>query len=300
MKIREINFGKQNSNTVYHYTSPEGLLSILQSRALRFTDCQFFNDKLEYIYIKKPISQIMNKMSSKMRNQYLVENVDMWLKGEYEVYEKEKHLKERYYVFCTSTDHDSLNMWNYYIKNNKYQGYNIGISIGKLLKYLEELEYCNYEIWHGPVVYNNSEQEKIIFDLIQKLDEILWKIKSEVSFDSYWNIYLQKAQEEIINSIEVYRLFFKDSAFMQEKEYRFVLKVPIDIEETSCLASGYRIREGIISPYVDLKFDEEILESITLAPMLEKEIAKKGIELFMDKTKYKKDIELIDSSIWIR
>lgn len=37
---------------VYHYTSPEGLVSIFKNKTFRFTDCQFFNDKLEYNYIK--------------------------------------------------------------------------------------------------------------------------------------------------------------------------------------------------------------------------------------------------------
>lgn len=302
LKIRQLIYRnqKENIDNTYHYTSPEGMLSILQNRTLRFTDCQFFNDKLEYIYIKKPLCKVVNELAPKMRNQHLVESVDLWFKDDYEVYVKERHLKERYYVFCTSTDNDSLNMWNYYIKNGKYQGYNIGISLRNIIENLESLEYDDYEMWYGPVVYNICEQEEMIFELIRMLDEKLWEIKQEVNFDDYWNIYLQEAQEEIINTIELYRLFFKDSAFRNEKEYRFVLKIPMDIEETLDFVPGYQIKEGIISPYIDIKFCEEILENITLSPMIEKEIAMKGLELFMYKAKYSRNIKFNVSDILIR
>ena len=37
--------------TVYHYTSPEALVSILTNALIRFTDCQFMNDRSEYNHI---------------------------------------------------------------------------------------------------------------------------------------------------------------------------------------------------------------------------------------------------------
>ena len=40
---------------VYHYTSPEGLVSILNNKTFRFTDCQFFNDTLEYYFLNQKI-----------------------------------------------------------------------------------------------------------------------------------------------------------------------------------------------------------------------------------------------------
>ena len=79
LKIRQLIYRnqKENIDNTHHYTSPEGMLSILQNRTLRFTDCQFFNDKLEYIYIKKPLCKVVNELAPKMRNQHLVESVDL-------------------------------------------------------------------------------------------------------------------------------------------------------------------------------------------------------------------------------
>ncbi len=43
-------------------------------------------------------------------------------------------LNMRHFIFCASTDKDSLNMWNYYVKGENYQGYNIGLSVNDIVK----------------------------------------------------------------------------------------------------------------------------------------------------------------------
>lgn len=302
MQIKEITHNKdyEKVNNVFHYTSPEGLYSILKNRTLRFTDCQFFNDKSEYIYIKQPLIRAIKSISPKLKNTNLIESIDNWFQEDYEVWmNNDNHCKQRYYAFCTSLDNDSLNMWNYYVKNGKYQGYNIGLSIASIIEYVKKIGSSDSEMWHGPVLYSSCEQEKVIFNLIQKTDNRLREIKNEVSYNDYWYGCLQEAQEEIIETIELYRLFFKDSAFKDEKEYRFVLKLPVNMKGTSTITSGYQVKGSILSPYFDLKFDDEILECITVSPMVESDLAKKGIELFLNRNNYK-SIDFNWSNIPIR
>ena len=70
MQIKEIihinDFEKVNC--VFHYTSPEGLYSILKNRTFRFTDCQFFNDKSEYVYVKRPLIKAIENILPKLKN----------------------------------------------------------------------------------------------------------------------------------------------------------------------------------------------------------------------------------------
>lgn len=301
MQIKEIIHNKNEKvNHVFHYTSPEGLYSILKNRTFRFTDCQFFNDKSEYIYIKQPLLKAIKSISPKLNNTNLIESIDNWFKEDYEVRMSNDNLcKQRYYAFCTSLDNDSLNMWNYYVKSGKYQGYNIGLSIVRLIEYAKEMGFSDCEMWHGPVLYSSSEQEKVLFNLIKKTDNRLREIRNEVSYTDYWYGFFQEAQTEIIEDIEFYRLFFKDSAFKDEKEYRFVIKLPESMKDTSIITSGYQIKEGVLSPYFDLKFDDEILECITVSPMIESDLAKKGIELFLNHNNYK-SLNFIRSNIPIR
>lgn len=302
MQIKEIihinDFEKVNC--VFYYTSPEGLYSILKNRTFRFTDCQFFNDKSEYVYVKRPLIKAIENILPKLKNANLIERIDNWLKEDYEIWtNNDNPCKQRYYAFCTSLDNDSLNMWNYYIKNGKYQGYNIGLSIVDIIEDVKKMGVNDGEMWFGPVLYSSYEQEKIIFDLIRKTDYRLKEIRSEVSYTDYWYSFLQEVQEEIIETIELYRLFFKDSAFKDEKEYRFVLKLPVDMKASSVITSGYQIKEGILSPYFELKFDDKVLECITVSPMIESDLAKKGIELFLSHNNYK-SIDFNRSNIPIR
>ena len=158
----------KRSEEVYHYTSPEGLVSIFMNKTFRFTDCQFFNDKLEYNYIKKPLCVAISKLENKLLNKDLIADVNNWLNDKYEVYYTDK-AKMRYYVFCTSIKGDSLNMWNYYLKNGKYQGYNIGISLEKISDDIESLEIEKCEFWQSKVMYSLSEQVEYLIDYIRKI-----------------------------------------------------------------------------------------------------------------------------------
>lgn len=207
--------------------------------------------------------------------------------------------KLRYYVFCTSTKVDSLNMWNYYLKNGKYQGYNIGISLEKMLHYIESLDLKKCDFWQSRVMYSFSEQVQYLIDYIRKIDcELYYCRKEAKTADDAYSM-LIAAQEEIIEKIEFCRLFFKSEDFINEKEYRFVLRISDDIKENAIFTPGFMIKEGIITPYYDLKINYNIIDNIMISPMLEEELAKKGLEIFLGKLKME-NINIIKSQIPIR
>lgn len=284
---------------IYHYTSPEGLFSILENKAFRFTDCQFFNDKLEYNYIKKPLCTAINKLKNKLLNKDLIEDANFWLTENYEMIHYTGKTKMRYYVFCTSTERDSLNMWNYYLKNGKYQGYNIGISLEKVLHYIEGLDLKKCDFWQSRVIYSFPEQVEYLIDYISKVDYELYCCRREAKTSNDIYSLLIAAQEEIIEKIEFCRLFFKSEDFINEKEYRFVLRISDDIQENVIFTPGFMIKEGIITPYYDLKINCNIIDNIMTSPMLEEELAKKGLEMFLGKLKIE-NINIIKSQISIR
>lgn len=283
---------------VYHYTSPEGLVSIFKNKTFRFTDCQFFNDKLEYNYIKKPLCVAISKLENKLLNKDLIADVNNWLNDKYEVYYTGK-AKMRYYVFCTSIKGDSLNMWNYYLKNGKYQGYNIGISLEKILDYIEILKLEKCEFWQSKVMYSLSEQVEYLIDYIRKIDYELYCCRKEakISDDAY--SMLIAAQEEIFEKIEFCRLFFKSEDFINEQEYRFVLRISEDMKGSKVLSPGLMIKEGVITPYYDLQINHNIIRNITISPMLEEELAKKGLEILTGRLKIE-NITINKSQISIR
>ncbi len=51
----------RGTNTFYHYTSAESLVSIIESKTLRLTNCMFLNDEEEYNYIFNVFDSIISE-----------------------------------------------------------------------------------------------------------------------------------------------------------------------------------------------------------------------------------------------
>ena len=299
MKVYFNGFERKKNNKVYHYTSPIGLYSILSNNTIRFSDIQFLNDKFEYLQIKTPLSNVLKRINKNFYNSNLIENIDLWLKNNYEF--QDTNVKYRYYVFCTSLKRDALNMWNYYVKDGKYEGYNVCLDIDEFVEFINDKFLNNVddvELWYGNVVYEKIIQENLIEKYLINIDKELYEVKKEVSKSGYYT-YLQMAQEEIINYMEICRLFFKNKAFEDEKEYRFVLKLPFDVNLDEFLGYGFKVNNGLFCPYYDLYLDKNIIKCITLSPMLEYELGKKGLELFLRHIGFY-NIEIFQSKVPIR
>ena len=90
-----------NITSAYHYTSVDGLKSIVENQSIRFTDIEYMNDKEEVIDGLKIICDGNDPEHS-------VKNI---LNQFFECF----HV----FVFCMSRVKDALPLWNCYSKNNK-------------------------------------------------------------------------------------------------------------------------------------------------------------------------------------
>jgi hypothetical protein len=213
----------EEPDNAYHYTSPQGAFSILQTKTLWFTDSQYLNDKSE--------------------NKYTTD-------------------ERRRYILCASCNSDTVAMWNYYVKNNTYQGYNLGIDVNKLKELL---------------------QDDIGDDI--KLES------KKVKYDG------KKC------------IFSKHSVFKSEEEYRFVLTVSPKFSfdkngHTTKMKQKSRMgNNGIITPYLEWQYPpdlkSQLFTRITLAPMIEKDLAKASVERFLLEDVYKK-VKIVPSSLEVR
>lgn len=312
---------KPNSTKkVYHYTSPLGLKSILANATLRFSDCQFLNDKSEYTHIKKPLQNAFQQLEDEL-NINFKEEVFKYIDKKYEYDDvtitgtgwgmEIETTKMRYYIFCTSMTDDSLGMWNYYIKDGNYQGYNIGFTVNRILNCFDSIIDSKVFINYGEVIYDENEQikilKKMLIDADRELERQIENIEEkEAGYEVYQEelqIAIQNTIGEIVYYIEKYRLFFKDSAFKNESEFRFVMKLPTDFnpEKNETLQVNYNLKHGIFVPYCDLKIDKsKTINSIMLSPMLEDELAKSGLERFLKHHGYNNKIQINQSKIPIR
>ena len=57
--------GKEKEDIIYHYTSPEAFLSIIQHQEIRFTDIRYLNDRAEGMYFVKALLDFLCKNAGK-------------------------------------------------------------------------------------------------------------------------------------------------------------------------------------------------------------------------------------------
>lgn len=289
---------------IFHYTSPAGLFSILQENSLRFTDCQFMNDVSEYIHIRKPFRIAMETLKDELSYPYFSELATSLFDHNRSFSNQNDKESFNYYLFCASIVPDSLGMWNHYIKDKNYQGYSIGLDVKCLLQSFREISHPNVTISHGKVLYREEEQVELLLDTIREIDREIIQIGKGMESIIWDDRFFANSAEQILKTrLEEFRLFFKDESFSDEREYRLVLKISQKAEQqfVKLLSKGYSTKNGVFIPHIDLVFSKEsAIHSIKVAPMIEFELAKVGLQRFLKDHHYPEEIEISQSMIPIR
>lgn len=292
------------AKSIFHYTSIGGLQGILSNKTLRFTNIKYMNDKDE---IFAGLDSILKELEPSDENRNKLCSAFM-------------NNGTQTFVCCFSLEDDSLPMWNYYTKEVNNQGYNIEFDNEKLIESILRnnplLDGC--EIAFGNVDYskdNDSEYSRMIIDgimlsmklLISKflmavkggsvkrssnIDETVlkdleekisqYKIKQELSELPICSYNGKNCSFENTTS-ESFLYFIKRYCFRQEKEFRIVISVP-DKQLSKMANAGvyrFRISNGVLIPYLELKFSEKVVKSLTISPTVQSDLVEQSIQDFM-------------------
>jgi len=268
----------------YHYTSPEGFLGILDKDKpiLWFSRYDCLNDTDEcnnILYLFEETCSVLYKNGKIDIDFY---NLIKDIKPEKYVLDDEsvdqdngislKNISEyKEYICCFSQDNDSLPMWNYYMKNNKYRGYNIGFYDLNFIEYKLNKKY-NLKFDAITIIYENEKKKEII----------------EKSILTTYTAYIKGSQANKIvkendfakfilrSFLNQFGIIFKNESFKQENEVRLIAKVPILKENT--LGVKHRTYNGYIIPYIEIQFDKADVIEIMIGPLMEKDIARDTVK----------------------
>ncbi len=270
-----------NEYDIFHYTSPEGFKSILTTDkrnailwASRF-DC--LNDMSEGTIAEKMFKQVCEEMlddeeiTDEMYS--LVYNLSATKTILIPIHKGEKTVITRpeydAYVASFSEDSDSLAMWSYYSKGNKYEGYNIGFCPEEIMNSLESMFFdkeIKAEIF--PIVYAEKEQKNYIRSLILELQKH----------------YAEECKNQIrciiSNQLCKWKLIFKSEYFQHEKEVRIIVYVgkrtKDGVPAPSPIEIKYRTNCGLIIPYIELQIEKTAVTFATIGPLYCDETQKKS------------------------
>lgn len=284
-QIDKIYEGIDIPRTLFHYTSSAGLLGIIQSGSLWFSDAAYLNDGSETTYAINIVSH----------------SIDILLEGKNDS-EKEagEQLKEKFaslfnhfqpVIFCMSSKDNLLNQWRDYGRD--IVPYSIAFDASEL----EKWQSRSFPIMITKIVYDYRIQLELLSNF---LSTIYLKTKEILGEREYFEV--DEADRLLtLSSVEILRLVtrFKNGAFEAEDEYRAICYRP-DVEKA--ISRSYRTSSLGVIPYYKWapKDDNEKLPiiGVTVGPSPYAEISDLALKSFLQDNGY--NIETKYSTIPIR
>lgn len=290
-------------NTVYHYTSPSGLLGIVdngedsKNAKLWFTRWDSLNDKNERYDIQEVLKEYKELKGNDICKEFrdaIQELIDtdvtkwelhpiLWRNNTNGISSMNLSAPDPddIYICSFSEDKDSLPMWNYYSKSSHYEGYALGIDVAKWEEHVKKLNGCALDIRR--VIYQRKSKidqlDKIVLDCNKFLEKDISKKLPET-------IRMNQVKQRLLSWIAGLQFFFKNKHFSHENEVRAILQIPKDINVSDRLTTKYRTGNGYIIPYVEASVPKEAITSVTVGPLLEKELAEKNVKEMMESRGY--------------
>jgi len=263
--------------TIYHYTSLVSFKKIAKTEKMFLTDFRFLND----------VEELTNAIS-------IFEDCVKRSEGKYE--EKFERILDvdirsisgmTAYVSSYSSDPDNLLLWKYYARTPKNMGCNFSINVEK---YIRKLKSKFITIRIGKVIYDDDKKREIMDRLIGAI-YASWKKGNTMISDERFALMISFF-------VKTYGIFFKNSAFKDEREVRVVRSL-LDNEDENI---EFRIKNGVSIPYITapILYDkEERLKMILNPKMQNADAVKISVIKFMEKKGFKK-IDVGKSKIPLR
>jgi hypothetical protein len=271
---------------LYHYTTPKGLLGILSEKKLRLSHFEFLNDGNEFktgyhsfIEEAKTFFENNNKSAEFSKYKKILDET---------IADHSKNYPP--YLACFSTKQNDLTQWRAY---SQLGGYALGLNTSVLKNCFDSKKYHLL-----PVEYNNNYFQshkdliKDAYDGFFGIQQIFDRLKQERQLDSIndrENFIKQVSQipayKEFRNMIIRPTGFFiiiKDEAFKAESEWR-AIRAPE--EEHFKFELLFDVKASFIKPYIEVELPNirALISKIWIGPMDKQELAKKGLEIFLEK-----------------
>jgi Protein of unknown function (DUF2971) len=235
------------ADKLFHYTNADGLLGILRDKVIWGTETTHLNDRSELEYGIELIKHQLNDAVTEWRSHRAVADLLTTLRDNFHLYGW--NTPEGYVVFHTSyiscfcQNGNLLSQWRGY--GNSGGGYSLGIKLSCL-----NLDLINAQprISLRKVIYDQSEQIALVKDTIDQLTAFANNLFA--NDPSNWAQACEKLMNFFREEIHDYIWCFKNAAFSEEQEWRFMyLTNPFNPDP---LPMHFRSTPNGLIPYVEL------------------------------------------------
>ncbi|GLR71298.1 DUF2971 domain-containing protein [Agaribacter marinus] len=303
---------------LYHYTNLDALTSIIQNNELWFTHINYMNDSQElYEGLDKIVDRWLYKRRLKRHIKSTQLNIPpedlrkefeaMWDNRLHrEIYrESEAFLEEiekfrtncNIFVMSFSESSDLLSQWRGY--SNLSQGYCIEFDEGRLNEQLNRqqkmfnadesmqfsLQQCMYsDETSNKLIEEHSDKlmSKEPYDLLEINEDDFeryyakYDIQSNLVEDKHYAVIYEKVHN-LLSNILITAANIKNNSFREEKEKR----AAIYLSNECASRVSYRNKNGVLIPFFKLPITENVIESITLGPGPNAELAAASLAQYL-------------------
>ncbi|QSR89276.1 DUF2971 domain-containing protein [Methylacidiphilum caldifontis] len=268
LKIWEELSPYSNLPKLYHYSTGENFIKIIESGELWATQVACLNDKQECHGYYKLIQKALKKRKSKKNGGVCPDRIYQALLDTTKE-SIDKNLPDiPIFVACFSTESDDLSQWRAYSRGE--EGYAIGIDFTKI----QENMHRSFKITQ--VIYDVSEQEKMIESIINAAEKFFtdYEIAKDLDRQLPQNYEeLEKSNKAAFAAIAFLKAFgqfapcFKHEAYKAEKEWR-IIYFPDGNDSSRMRFTQHR---GFLARHVAL-FGSKNKENSLLLPELIREV----------------------------
>lgn len=323
-------------SVIYHYTTQEGLLGIIENEKIFATNTKFLNDTKEFdfgINLLLSTLESLTKASNRSRYDVLIEKIT------YEMLCHASRTQQNSFITSFSEKKDLLSQWRAYTA--KSTGYCIGFKFDTLfypdspqscivskvkyedeniqdgaLSLINDLKENYKEIFHHLIPCLKSEDKEEInkwIDELKKLDKedenyIVLDLKeydnkipkTSPQSNFSWQNQIRETKITALSKIQSFVETHKHNSFHEENEWRFITKRSNTVISSPKLK--FRSGKSYLIPYVDVRYPlqtEKIIEEIIIGPCPHPEDTKIALEYFLSE-RLDYEVNVINSSIPFR
>jgi hypothetical protein len=300
---------------LYHYTTQEGFLGILESDSLRATHIRYMNDSKEFIDALEHLGGFIDEFDISLRSslRYFMRSSIRFSSGRNAAYIISFTDDEAQLTHHETVPGDRLSQWRSYSGG---KGISLGLDYRSLdrsgsgrswrmegaIAYLLECSYGNedkrgYFQRLGESMAKEAEQdfERFAFALLSNCETMAKTLDAEGFRSAEFDALMASVRQHRIDltlALLVNATLFKDVAFFEEKEWRTVI-LPFrshlsadDSSDSSEIRVKFRSGALGITPYIDfplgLRAPDSPLRRIVVGPTPHMEEAVKGVEMLLE------------------
>lgn len=296
---------------LFHYTTAEGLLGIIQSGCLHASLAYLLNDASEISYGCDIVLDAVQELRKAPRTTALLQRILDDLRTGFSFDPRRDMWAHSIFVACFCEKDNLLSQWRAYGESG---GYSLGMALSTSNTRLhpEPKTYTNRLM---KVLYDRKSQVEACLALLRDIEGAISadgldpaiQNENQYSFRTYEKFY-ELIQDLIIEKI----VAFKNPAFVEEQEWRLVarrrqlVKQGIDDGGKSPTEVYFRTSRGIAVPYIKLiprqgpslpgkpNFP---LRSVRFGPTLNRAKGESALRLLLEMNGFESNIEIVGSDI---